>query len=119
MTGYGDYTVSSIDILKNPLEDTHNLVDENANDVVLLSENSQNSQAIELFAETSTNKIVEKLNKTKEEMIIEENISKDNNNNNKIEVEEEKIEEENYDGQSDLSYEENEEMAKNMEEEKF
>lgn len=120
LTGYGDYTVSRIDILKNPLNETHNLAVEDLNETVVLSQNPQESHTIELFAETSTNKIVEKLNKTKEEMIIEENTHPKEKANNNIEFEEEKIEEENYEeGQSDLSYEENEEIAKNMGEEKF
>jgi hypothetical protein len=118
LTGFGDYAVSNIDILKNPFEENKSKMwDING---VHLSQSPINPQRVELFAESSSNKIVEKLVhlNENEEMIIEEaNQKEEEKQNTMIEEEEEKIEEK-PDNQSDLSYEENEAQLINIEEEK-
>lgn len=114
--------MSKIDILKNPLNENKNLMSDDSNDDIILSQNNINPQKIELFVEESSSRIIEKMTENKnevEEMAIEE---KANNNDNLMDVEEEKNEEEksnHEDDQSDLSFHENEEMNKNMEEEKY
>lgn len=95
---------------------------DDSNDNIILSQNNINPQKIELFVEESSSRIIEKMTENKnevEEMAIEE---KAINNDNLMDVEEEKNEEEkshHEDDQSDLSFHENEEMNKNMEEEKY
>lgn len=89
-------------------------------DGVYLSQSPEAPKKVELFAESSSNKIVEekKIMNENEGMMIEETLEKKEEEVKKegIEEEEEKIE---LDDQSDLSYEENETNVRNMEEEKF
>ena len=89
-------------------------------DGVYLSQSPETLKKVELFAENSSNKIVEekKIMNENEGMMIEESLDKKEEEVKKegIEEEEEKIE---HDDQSDVSYEENETNVKNMEEEKF
>ena len=120
LTGYGDYSISRIDVLKNQFEENKNsLGDVNG---VYLSQIPENPRKVELFADSSSNKIVEatkNFNPNENEgMMIEEPVEKKEEEvkNEMIEEEEEKIEQ---DDQSDVSYDENEANLKNMEEEKF
>ena len=88
-------------------------------DGVYLSQSPEVPKRVELFAESSSNKIVEdkKLMNENEGMMIEETLEKKEEEVKKEGIEEEeKIE---HDDQSDVSYEENETNVKNMEEEKF
>ncbi len=117
LTGFGDYTVSRIDILKSPLEEPS----ENA---VILSQNSTNNEKVEIFANNSTDRIIDKIVRNSEgnaenteEMAIEEEITV--KKNDIIEEEEEEKKAETQEDQSDLSYEEDELFTNNMEEEKF
>ena len=119
LTGFGDYSVSRIDILQSPFE-------ENAKNAVILSQNSANPGKPSIFADNSNERIIDKILRNPEEnvenpekMTIEEEII-EKKPDFLEEEEEEKNEknEENAENQSDLSYEEDEAFMNNMEEEK-
>ena len=122
LTGYGDYALSSIEILENPFEEKSKVITMTDENGVIFKQKCEIPEKISLFADKSSNCIKEELLNKNENLIEIEEITDKNKKNEGIE--EEKIEEEvDIVGQiekegSDVSFEENEAIATNMEEEK-
>lgn len=121
LTGFGDFSVDRIDVLRSPLEDGKSSL--GCQNGVYLSQSPTNPVKVELFAEGSQNRICEGGSQLQTElgaMMIEEGeVCKGDKEEGKTMEEEEKLDPEDDDNDNDVSYDEDDAKMLNMEEEKF